>query len=75
MTTRAAYTSLAVQAARTALTIADLRVWWRHELDNRMDHGILPGTPEYDRVVAACAERKAELAREIENLNKRKRAI
>lgn len=75
MTSRAAYTEIACSVARTALTIADLRAWFRGEADNRMRHAVLPGTSEYDRIVAACAERKACLEREIDATTKLKRAI
>lgn len=75
MTSRPAYTELACSVARTALTIADLRAWFRAEADNRMRHAVLPGTTEYDEIVAACAERKAELERENESAAKLKRAI
>ena len=61
MTTRAAYTKLACSAARTALTIAALRLWFRTETGNRERHAILPGTKEYDEIVEACAVRKTEL--------------
>lgn len=66
MTTRSTYTDMAIAAARTALTIADLRKWFRDEADNRMRHAVLPGTAEYDQIVAACAERKAELEKQLE---------
>jgi hypothetical protein len=75
MTSRPAYTELAISAARTALTVADLRAWFHHESANRMRHAVLPGTAEYDEIVKACAERKAELERETEATTKLKRAI
>lgn len=75
MTTRSTYTTTAIFAASTALSIEDLRRWFRDEADNRTRYAVLPGTPEYNRIVAACAGRKADLENEIENMNKRKRAI
>lgn len=75
MTTRSAYTETAIFAASTALTIEDLRRWFRDELGNRTRYAILPGTAEYDSIVAACAARRDELEREIAKLTKLKRAI
>lgn len=75
MTIRATYTETAIFAAGTALSIEDLRRWFRDELDNRTRYAILPGTKEYDEIVTACAERKAKLEREIETQTKLKRAI
>lgn len=66
---------MAMAAARTALTIADLRRWFRAEADNRMRHAILPGTAEYESIVAACAERKDELETELMLVALKKRAI
>ena len=64
--TRNSYTNLAIGAARTALTIEDLRRWFRDEADNRTRYAILPGTTEYDEIVAACADRKHELEKQLE---------
>ena len=66
MTSRPTYTETAIFAAGTALTIEDLRRWFRDEADNRTRYAILPGTTEYDRIVAACADRKRELEKQLE---------
>ena len=59
------YVSLALKILQlprtTAQTIEALEKWWRDETQSRVNLDIVRGTSEYDSLVAACAERKAQI--------------
>ncbi|HEY7299529.1 MAG TPA: exonuclease domain-containing protein [Xanthobacteraceae bacterium] len=59
---RAIYMKLAASAITLAGSVADLVSWFRNEAPKRADCWIVPGTPEYDELVAACAAKKAQLS-------------
>lgn len=58
---RDAYVGGATAALRTARTVEDLNLWWKDEAEHRDIHQIVKGTPEFDKLVAMCAEKKSAL--------------
>jgi exodeoxyribonuclease X len=58
---REVYTSAACAAVAQCLNEADLKAWFLDESGSRISHRIRAGTAEYDRIVKACADRKALL--------------
>jgi exodeoxyribonuclease X len=58
---RQAYLTAALEGLPSAACVRDLENWFFGQSDQFAQHGILPATDEYDRLIAACAARKAEL--------------
>lgn len=55
------YVVAALIALTKAATRADLKQWWLDEEQHRNRHRIVQGTPEYAKLVQACADHKATL--------------
>ena len=58
---RRSYLDLALVALPGAASVRDLENWYQGQSDHFAKHGILVGTDDYDRLIAACAARKAVL--------------
>ncbi len=58
---RHAYVDACCEAVHLAVTVEDLMSWFTHESDHRRRYGIAKEDPDYARIVAACATRKAQI--------------
>jgi exodeoxyribonuclease X len=58
---REGYVIGALVALKMALNTEDLKKWWMDESEHRAKHRIELGTPEYRKLVDACADHKANL--------------
>jgi exodeoxyribonuclease X len=58
---REGYIIGALVALKMALNPEDLKKWWLDESEHRAKHRIELGTPEYRKLVDACADHKANL--------------
>jgi exodeoxyribonuclease X len=58
---REGYVTGALVALKMALNPEDLKKWWLDESEHRAKHRIELGTPEYRKLVDACANHKANL--------------
>jgi exodeoxyribonuclease X len=58
---RQTYFELSLAALPGAASVRDLENWFIGQADHFAAHGILVGTEEYSRLIAACAARKAVL--------------
>lgn len=58
---RAAYVDASTDAIMMMNTVSDLMGWFTGQTQTRTDLGIEKSSPEYDRIVTACAARKATI--------------
>lgn len=60
-TARRSYLDLSLVALASGASIRDLENWYQGQADHFAKHGILIGTDDYVRLIAACSARKKEL--------------
>lgn len=58
---RSEFVDRAKIALAAAATVRDLENWYVRQADTMAEHGIIAMTDEYEQIIRACANRKAEL--------------
>lgn len=61
---RDGYINMALEVLKRAAAVADLEEWWVGQAGNRKYFGIWQGTPEYEKMAAACRTHKAKIRQE-----------
>jgi hypothetical protein len=59
-----AYATFAASVVRSAKAVDDLELWWREEADHREAYSVFKDSPEWNTLIKACGDRKAQILRE-----------